>query len=147
MEDKYAGLKLGNQLCFPLYACSREIVKKYKPFLDELDLTYTQYIAMMVLWERGQVTVGALCAQLGLETSTVTPMLKKLQAAGYVSRSRSAEDERVCVIEPTEAGWQLRERAAQVPACMVADLGVDEALVEQLISLLDRFNEDLFRTV
>lgn len=143
----YDDLKLEKQLCFRLYTASRAVTRRYTPYLEPLGLTYTQYIAMMVLWERGQVTVGALCAQLGLETSTVTPMLKKLQAAGYVSRSRSAEDERVCVIEPTEAGWQLRERAAQVPACMVADLGVDEALVEQLISLLDRFNEDLFRTV
>ena len=95
MPDKYDALKLENQLCFPLYACSKEIVRKYKPFLDELDLTYTQYIAMMVLWEHRQISVKDMGALLYLDSGTLTPVLKKLEQKGYLVRARDSEDERV----------------------------------------------------
>lgn len=137
---EYDDLKLENQLCFRLYTASRAVTRRYAPHLDPLGLTYTQYLAMMALWEMGEATVGGLCARLGLETSTVTPLLKKLQAAGYVSRTRSAADERVCKVAPTEAGWELREEAKRVPACMASDLNIDPDLAGQLIALLDRFN-------
>ena len=116
MEDKYEVLKLKNQLCFPLYACSKEVVRMYKPFLDEIDLTYTQYIAMMVLWERRQISVKELGEYLFLGSGTLTPLLKKLEQKGYLTRSRSKEDERVLDVVLTDEGLALREKALQIPA-------------------------------
>ena len=112
MPDKYDALKLENQLCFPLYACSKEIVRKYKPFLDELDLTYTQYIAMMVLWERRQISVKDMGALLYLDSGTLTPVLKKLEQKGYLVRARDSEDERVLNVTITELGEKLKEDVA-----------------------------------
>ena len=115
MDHRFDPLKLENQLCFPLYACSREIIKQYKPFLDELGLTYTQYIAMMVLWEHRAMTVKGLGEKLLLDSGTLTPLLKKLEAKGLVTRERSAKDERSLVVTITEEGMALRARALTVP--------------------------------
>lgn len=114
-NSKYDVLKLTNQLCFPLYACSREIIKQYKPFLDEIDLTYTQYIAMLVLWERKSINVKSLGDLLYLDSGTLTPLLKKLESKGYVTRQRSSEDERNLIVTITEDGEALKERAVSVP--------------------------------
>ena len=118
METKKDPLRLENQLCFPLYACARETIKLYKPYLDELDLTYTQYIAMMVLWEKKAVTVKEMGAMLHLDSGTLTPLLKKMEAKGLLIRRRSTEDERSLIVSLTEEGKQLRERAVQVPIQM-----------------------------
>lgn len=119
MDDRtYDALKLDNQLCFPLYACSREVIRQYKPFLDEIDLTYTQYIVMMVLWERKAVTVKELGDCLYLDSGTLTPLLKKMEAKGLLSRARSAQDERNLIVTITEAGEALKERAVRVPGLM-----------------------------
>jgi len=129
MDTTYDMLKLENQLCFPLYACSREIIKQYKPFLDEIDLTYTQYIAMMVLWERKSATVKELGAALYLDSGTLTPLLKKMEAKGLLTRSRSTADERSLIVRLTEEGEALREKALVVP-CRMAEcskLAPDEA--------------------
>ena len=115
MDKNYDALKLERQLCFPLYACARETIKQYKPYLDELDLTYTQYIAMMVLWEEKELTVKELGDRLWLDSGTLTPVLKKLESKGYLSRRRSDSDERSVVLALTEAGQALREQAADVP--------------------------------
>ena len=115
MEKQYDALRLENQLCFPLYACSREIIKQYKPFLDEIDLTYTQYIAMMVLWEKESVTVKELGEALYLDSGTLTPLLKKMEAKGLITRRRSEADERSLIVTLTEAGDRLKDRAVQVP--------------------------------
>jgi DNA-binding MarR family transcriptional regulator len=115
-EEKYESLKLGNQLCFPLYACSKEIIRKYKPYLDKIDLTYTQYITMMVLWEKKTVNVKTLGECLYLDSGTLTPVLKKLEAKGYITRMRSTEDERNLVVTITEAGEALKDQAIEVPA-------------------------------
>ena len=115
MDSKYDALKLENQLCFPLYACARELIKLYKPFLDQIDLTYTQYITMMVLWERKAVNVKALGEVIYLDSGTLTPLLKKLEAKGLVSRCRSAEDERSLIITLTEAGEAMKDRALHIP--------------------------------
>lgn len=117
--EGYEQLKLENQLCFPLYAAAKEVVRKYKPYLDELDLTYTQYIAMMVLWEEESMNVKELGSKLYLDSGTLTPLLKKLEAKGYITRSRCKEDERNLVIEITEKGEALKEKAANVPKEMV----------------------------
>ncbi len=118
MEEKYNALLLDHQLCFPLYACARETIKLYKPFLDELDLTYTQYITMMVLWERGSVSVKELGEALYLDSGTLTPLLKKMEAKGLLTRRRSTEDERSLIVTLTDKGRDLRERALEVPAKM-----------------------------
>lgn len=129
MPDKYDALKIENQLCFPLYACSREIIKQYKPFLDELDLTYTQYITMMVLWEKQAVNVKALGEILYLDSGTLTPLLKKLETKGLVSRKRSQSDERNLIITITPEGEALKERAIRVPEEMAkcCNLNAEEA--------------------
>lgn len=114
-NEKYDALKLENQLCFPLYACSREIIKQYKPFLDELDLTYTQYITMMVLWEKKTLTSKELGNALFLDSGTLTPLLKKMEGKGLLNRRRSEEDERNLVVSITEAGERLRDKAVEVP--------------------------------
>lgn len=116
MSDiNYDALKIENQICFPVYACSREIIKRYKPFLDEIGLTYTQYITMMVLWDRKTMNVKALGQILHLDSGTLTPVLKKLEAKGLISRRRSEEDERNLVVTITPQGEALREQAVFVP--------------------------------
>ena len=117
-ETNYEALKLENQLCFPLYACAREVVKKYKPFLDDIDLTYTQYVTMMVLWEKPSVTSKEIGERLHLDSGTLTPVIKKLAEKGLVTRARSAEDERNLVVALTDAGLALRDRAACIPGQM-----------------------------
>ncbi|EMS73617.1 MarR family winged helix-turn-helix transcriptional regulator [Ruminiclostridium cellobioparum] len=111
----YDSLKLGNQLCFPLYACSKEIIRKYKPFLDPLGLTYTQYIALMALWEEDNLTVKALGERLYLDSGTLTPLLKKMEGQKLIKRIRSSEDERNVYIKLTEDGNLLKDKAAAVP--------------------------------
>ena len=111
-------LKLENQLCFPLYACAREVVKRYKPFLDAIDLTYTQYVTMMVLWESGEATSKAIGERLHLDSGTLTPVIKKLADKGLVTRRRAPEDERNLVVALTDAGLALRDRAASIPGQM-----------------------------
>lgn len=113
--DKYDGLKLEYQICFPLYACAREIVKKYRPYLDEIDLTYTQYIAMMVFWEKGICSAKELGEKLYLDSGTLTPVLKSLEKKGLVKRVRSNEDERLLMVEITEKGERLKEEAVEIP--------------------------------
>lgn len=109
-------LMLENQLCFPLYAASREVVKKYKPFLDPLGLTYTQYIVMMVLWEHKTISVKALGERLYLDSGTLTPLCKKLEAEGYVSRARDPQDERSLLVSLTPKGQALKAQAQDIPA-------------------------------
>jgi DNA-binding MarR family transcriptional regulator len=117
-QDKYESLKLSNQLCFPLYACSKEIIRKYKPYLDDIDLTYTQYIAMMVLWEKKTVNVKLLGECLYLDSGTLTPVLKKLESKGYITRERSSEDERNLVVSITPEGEKLKDKALSIPPSM-----------------------------
>jgi DNA-binding MarR family transcriptional regulator len=137
---EYDELKLEYQLCFPLYACSREIVKRYRPFLEPLGLTYTKYIALMVLWELGAVTVKELGKKLFLDSGTLTPLLKSMEAAGLVRRSRSGEDERSLNVTLTDTGRELKKAAAEVPAkmsrCLSIDPGDAAALYRILYSVL-----------
>ena len=114
-DQRYDALKLENQLCFPLYACSKEIIRQYKPFLDKLDLTYTQYIVMLVLWEEKSVNLKELGSRLYLDSGTLTPLLKKLESKGLITRARAQHDERNLLIQLTPAGEALREEAVTVP--------------------------------
>ena len=145
MTDKYAALRLKNQLCFPLYAVSNLITRKYKPLLDTLDLTYTQYIVMMVLWEEEQVNEKTLCDALCLKSNTLTPLLKKLEEKGYVSKERDREDERNLVITLTGAGQALQDRALCVPQTIAQEFHLSPedgaALYRILYQMLDQERE------
>ena len=135
--DKYDALKIENQLCFPLYACAKEVVRRYRPYLDPLDLTYTQYIAMMVLWEQRSVTVKELGEQLYLDSGTLTPLLKKLEAKGFINRRRSSEDERSLIVTVTEAGDALRDQAKDIPAQMTKEnVNLEVAEIKELYRML-----------
>ncbi len=143
--DKYDLLKLENQMCFPLYVCAKEVVRKYKPFLDKIDLTYTQYIAMMVMWEKKQVNVKELGEYLYLDSGTLTPLLKKLQAKGYIDRCRSDLDERAVIISITKKGEALRDEAVDIPMKMgqCIDISVDE--MKTLIKVLYKIIGEISR--
>ena len=136
MHSKYDALKLDSQLCFPLYAASREVIKRYYPFLDAIDLTYTQYIAMMVLWEEKEISVKELGHKLFLDSGTLTPLLKCLEAKGLITRSRSLDDERVVIARVTEEGEALKERASVVPKQMAGCIRLEPEEAKQLYGLL-----------
>jgi DNA-binding MarR family transcriptional regulator len=137
-ESSYDSIKLENQLCFPLYACSKEIVRKYKVYLDDIDLTYTQYIAMMVLWERKEVTVKELGKELFLDSGTLTPLLKKLEQKGYIYRHRSTQDERNLLITITPQGELLKENAVNVQAMMGKCVQLEPQESDELSRLLNK---------
>ena len=130
-------LKLENQICFPLYACSRDVIKRYKPYLDEIDLTYTQYITMIVMWEEKSVTVKELGKRLNLDSGTLTPLLKKMEAKGLLTRKRSFEDERSLIVTITEEGERLMEKADGIPEKIQAcsELNTEEAAVLRALLL------------
>lgn len=134
--QQYDVLKLENLICFPLYACARELIKLYKPFLDEIDLTYTQYITMIVLWEKSCLTSKELGQKLFLDSGTLTPLLKKLEAKGYITRHRSAEDERNLIVTITEKGKELLPAAKEVYRGMVGQFKLDEEDTRELYRLL-----------
>ena len=113
--DKFDGLKLENQLCFPLYVVSKEIIKKYKPLLEKYDLTYTQYIVLMVLWEKKQINVKELGKSLYLDSGTLTPVLKKLEQKGYIERNRSNKDERNLIVSISSRGVFLKTKIIDIP--------------------------------
>lgn len=123
-------------MCFPLYVCAKEVVKRYKPYLDEIDLTYTQYITMMVFWEHKEMNVKELGAYLFLDSGTLTPVLKKLEQKGYITRKRSETDERVLNVAITESGEALKEKAVEIPAKVGGCVKLDEAEAMQLYVLL-----------
>lgn len=135
-DQKYDVLKLENQLCFPLYAAAKETVKLYRPLLEKMNLTYTQYIAMLVFWEHKKMNVKELGEKLYLDSGTLTPVLKSLEAKGYVRRYRSTEDERVLLVEVTEAGKALREEALSVPAQMACHVMLSPEESQTLYKLL-----------
>ena len=138
MSDKYDVLKIDNQLCFPLYACSKEIVRRYKPFLEEIDLTYTQYITMMVLWEKKEINVKELGKQLFLDSGTLTPVLKRLEQKNLISRQRDSRDERNLIVRLTAAGEQLKEKAVEIPVKMAGCVSLSEQDAAELYQLLHK---------
>ena len=131
-------LKLENQLCFPLYACAKEVVRRYRPLLDPFDLTYTQYIVMMVLWEEKQINVKTLGEKLYLDSGTLTPLLKKLEVKGYVKRERSLQDERNLNVSITEEGERLKLLLHDVPGSMQACVCLEAGEAAELHRLLNK---------
>lgn len=143
MSDKYDVLKLSNQLCFSLYVCSKEVVRGYKPFLDEIDLTYTQYITMMALWEKEEINVKDLGEILYLDSGTLTPVLKKLEQKGYICRNRSSEDERVLIVTLTQEGEKLKEKAVDIPGKISTCISLDEEEAITLYQLLHKLLQNI----
>ena len=138
MSDKYDVLKIENQLCFPLYVVSKEIVRKYTPFLNEIDLTYTQYITMMVMWEHRELSVKELGEKLYLDSGTLTPLLKNLEKKGLVTRERSKIDERFLVVRITDTGMKLREKAIDIPAKIGSCFSLEDQEAIQLYSIVKK---------
>ncbi len=133
----YEHLKLENQLCFSLYAASREVIKLYKPILDEYGLTYTQYVTMLVLWEKERLTVKEIGQQLHLDSGTLTPLLKKLEKLELIHKYRDPKDDRVVIIELTEAAHSLKERMSDVPKRVFCQVGGTINEVRALKKMLD----------
>lgn len=133
---KEDSLKLKNQLCFPIYLCSKEIIRKYTPWLDELDLTYTQYIVMMYFWEKEKSTVKDIGKALLLDSSTLTPLLKKLENKGYISRIRSTTDERKLEVSITIEGKKLKDKAKHIPEKMGKCINLSEKEINDLYTLI-----------
>lgn len=129
-------LALRNQLCFPLYACAKEIVRAYQTLLDPVNLTYTQYIVMMVMWEHKEMNVKSLGEYLYLDSGTLTPLLRKMEAKGFLTRTRSKEDERTVIISLTKAGEELKEQVAHVPSEMADIIEITEEEYQVMYKLL-----------
>lgn len=140
---KYDKIKLDNQLCFSLYAVSREIIKLYKPVLDKFNLTYTQYITMLVLWEEEKATVKGIGKRLHLDSGTLTPLLKKLEAMELITRYRDSNDDRVVIAELTEKGRNLKEEIVNVPEKVFCKVNMDVEMATELKSKLDELLEIL----
>ena len=135
-NNKYEVLKLKNQICFPIYAVSNKIIRKYKPLLKDLDLTYTQYITMMVLWEKKQVNEKCLCESLYLKTNTIAPLLKKLQAKGFIEKCKDPNDERNLVITLTKAGDNLKNTAVCIPENIAKEFNITPEEAIELYKIL-----------
>ena len=142
----YDALLLDRQLCFPLYACAREVVKRYTPYLEEIGLTYTQYITMLVLWETPCMTSKQIGKRLRLDSGTLTPVLKKLEQRGLILRRRDEADERNLLVELTEDGKNLRKRAVEIPQRLGACLNLTPEDAVQLYTLLHRMLDGLENT-
>nr|WP_321406623.1 MarR family transcriptional regulator [uncultured Carboxylicivirga sp.] len=140
---KYDQLKLENQLCFPVYAASRLITREYQPYLDELEITYPQYLVLMILWEKDEMPVNDIAKKLILNTNTITPLLKRMETQGLVNRERSKEDERKVIVKLTEKGNVLKEKAVLIPERLASQLLEGPMGVEELI----RLKEDLGKII
>jgi DNA-binding MarR family transcriptional regulator len=136
--SKYDCIRLNNQLCFPLYACAKEIVRQYRKPLEELNLTYTQYVVMMVLWEHGSMTEGELGKKVHLDSGTLAPLLKRLEKQGYINRVRPDNNERKLILSLTETGNALKDKAVEVPEAMRSCINLPDEELLQLKQLLDK---------
>ncbi|MBP1670323.1 MAG: MarR family transcriptional regulator, partial [Bacteroidetes bacterium] len=135
---KFKQLKLENQLCFPVYAASRLIIREYQPYLEKLGITYPQYLVLMVLWEKGRVSVNGISQKLILNTNTVTPLLKRMELQGFIKRNRSESDERKVMVALTRKGKQLQAEAASIPGQLASGLISEAMQIEDLGDLKDK---------
>ena len=134
--DYHEAMKLSNQMCFPLYAASRSVISLYTPWLKPLGLTYTQYLVFLVLWEEDGITVGEICSRLMLDNGTLSPLLKKMQQAGYIVKTRSLEDDRIVLITLTEEGRELQEKAKEIPGKVADCIDLPPEKAQMLYRLL-----------
>lgn len=142
-DNIYDCIKLENQVCFSLYATSREVIKLYKPILDKHNLTYTQYLTMIVLWEEEKMTVKAIGQRLHLDSGTLTPLLKKLESMGLITRHRDVNDDRVVIVELTEAGLKLKSEILDIPAEVLCKINISKEEAEELKHNLDNLLQSL----
>ena len=145
MESKYDSLSLKNQLCFPIYLCSKEMIRRYTPMLEQLDLTYTQYVVMMYFWEKKTSNVKELSQAMLLDSGTLTPLLKKLEAKGYINRVRSKKDERNLEVTITKKGLDLRKQALSIPDAMAECIGLSKEESETLYSLIYKVLQNVLK--
>ena len=137
---EYDQLKLSNQLCFPVYAASRLITREYQPYLDKMGITYPQYLVLMVLWETDGLSVNEIAQKLLLNTNTVTPLLKRMESQGIISRNRSESDERKVIVLLTDKGKDMRIEASSIPENLAAGMNTESMKMEDLIDLRDNLN-------
>ncbi len=138
---EYEQLKLSNQVCFPIYAASRLITREYQPHLEKLGITYPQYLVLMVLWEKDGITVNDIAGKLILNTNTVTPLLKRMEVMGLITRQRSGEDERKVLISLTDKGMEMKEQAADIPLKLMEGLQNSVISLEGLTELRENLNQ------
>lgn len=136
----YEQLKLSNQICFPVYAASRLITREYQPYLDKLGITYPQYLVLMVLWETDGITVNEIAQKLILNTNTVTPLLKRMETQGLITRTRAATDERKVLVQLTEKGKTLQTEAATIPEKLATGLKTGTLSLDELLDLRNKLN-------
>ena len=136
MTEKYNCLRLDHQICFPLYAAARKVTGRYTPYFRELGITYTQYIVFMALWQEDNQTVSEICSKLYLDSGTLTPLLKKMEQSGWLTRARSKEDERIVRISLTDKGWELREKCLKIPAMVGSCIHLSEQDAADLYRIL-----------
>ncbi len=137
---EYDQLKLSNQLCFPVYAASRLITREYQPYLDKMGITYPQYLVLLVLWEREGVSVNEIAQKLLLNTNTVTPLLKRMELQGIISRNRSESDERKVIVNLTAKGRAMKIEASTIPGNLTATLNTENITTDDLVDLRDKLN-------
>ena len=135
---KAESLKLSNQICFPIYALSKEVINLYRPFLSEIDLTYPQYLVMLVLWENDGLTVGTIGEKLALDTGTLTPLLKRLEAKDIIQRKRSESDERIVLISLSEKGKSMQELACNIPIQMKQNFDLTDEEIESFKNIINK---------
>jgi len=140
--DKYDSLKLDNQICFPLYALSRKVIQLYKPLLDKYNLTYTQYIVMLVLWELEKISIKELGEELYLDSGTISPVVKKLAGQGLIEKYRFKEDERIVMVKLTDAGRKMKKEAVEIPQKLFSQYEGDKETLFQLKEILDQMLEE-----
>ncbi|WNB16995.1 MarR family winged helix-turn-helix transcriptional regulator [Marivirga arenosa] len=141
MDDQFASLYLENQICFPLYAASRLTTKLYTPYLKELDITYPQYLVLLVLWQHNAQTVNKIGERLMLETNTLTPLLKRLESKEFIKRTRSKEDERTVIVSLTKAGEKLKEKAVKIPEKIIGSFQDESVSEEEIVNFRDTLNK------
>jgi MarR family transcriptional regulator, organic hydroperoxide resistance regulator len=137
----YDQLKLKNQLCFPVYAASRLIIREYQPYLDELQITYPQYLALMILWENDDLTVNEISNKLILNTNTVTPLLKRMEQLGLITRTRSGDDERKVFVQLSERGKSMQEKASEIPLKLASSIVSGNMQIDDLIDLKSKLEK------
>ena len=142
MSEIYDCLRLDHQICFPLYAAARKVTGRYTPFFKEIGITYTQYIVFMALWQEDNQTVSEICNKLYLDSGTLTPLLKKMEEKGWLTRTRSKEDERIVRITLTDKGWELREKCLELPARVGSCIHLSEEDAQNLYRILHLLLEE-----
>ncbi len=147
MKTKEEILKLENQVCFPIYTLSKEVVKMYRPYLDKLDISYPQYLVLMVLWENDRLAVSEICDKLYLDTGTITPMLKRMELKELITRTRQKNDERVVEIALTKKGKSMKGKATSIPYNLLEDIELDESELIFLRSITTKILQKASRLV